>query len=276
MSQSPLACVEIGGSGVQTVVFSDGTHRFVDGVEVPRGAVVAVAVPGHIVDGRVAVASTLGWTDIDPAPEPRTSRCGPHSVPTTPRPLGSVSGYCAVGLILDWCSIRVGSGIGGAVVDEGVVTHCNLFGHQPGFGSRRCSCGRIGCLETQACGPGRCSWPPDGAAIEKRGTGDRHRAGSGASRRTGPRRRGWWGGGALSATHRPDRCRAPRARDRRQHPSARGQVGCGMGNARTTSATEQALLRRRSQRRGEPMPVRTSVVGTSTPGHRANVRRDGG
>ena len=229
MSQSPLACIEIGGSGVQTVVFSGGTHRFVNGVEVPSGAVVAVAVPGHIVDGRVATASTLGWTDVDPAMK--------LGLAVRPALVCNDAEAAALG---EWVLrgrsdprlvfIGVGSGIGGAVVDEGVVTHCNLFGHQPGFGSRLCSCGRSGCLETVAAG-----WamprPLDGGRHRNRGTGDRHGAADGARRRTGPRRRRWWGGGALSATHRPYRCSAPRACGRRQHASARSQVGCGMGNA---------------------------------------------
>ena len=165
MSQSPLACIEIGGSGVQTVVFSRGTHRFVNGVEVPSGAVVAIAVPGHIVDSRVAAASTLGWTDVDPALE--------LGLAVRPALVCNDAEAAALG---EWVLrgrsdprlvfIGVGSGIGGAVVDDGVVTHCNLFGHQPGFGSRRCSCGRSGCLETVAAG-----WamprPLDGADIER-------------------------------------------------------------------------------------------------------------
>ena len=48
--------------------------------------------------------------------------------------------------------VGVGTGIGGAVIDRGAVTHGNLFGHQGGFGSKPCSCGRVGCLETVAAG----------------------------------------------------------------------------------------------------------------------------
>ena len=162
MSQ-PLACIEIGGSGVQTVVFAGGTHRFVDGVQVPSGARVAVAVPGHIVDDRVAAASTLGWTDVDPALE--------LGLAVRPALVCNDAEAAALG---EWvlrgrsdprvAFIGVGSGIGGAVVDGGVVTHCNLFGHQPGFGSRLCSCGRRGCLETVAAG-WVMPWPLDDTDI---------------------------------------------------------------------------------------------------------------
>ena len=167
------------------------------------------------------------------------SRCGPHSCATTPRPLALgewvLRGRSDPRLVF----IGVGSGIGGAVVDEGVVTHCNLFGHQPGFGSRRCSCGRSGCLETVAAG-----WamprPLDGAAIE---SAARAIATALAAEPAAARGLVVVGGGV--AAHYPqliDRIGAalPGRRDRRQHTPARGQVGCGMGNARTT--------RRRSRR----------------------------
>ncbi len=146
-----VACVEIGGSGAQTVIFADGDHDFAEGVRVPDGALLGVAVPGHIDQGRIAMASTFGWTDVDPADA--------LGLPATPALVCNDAEAAALG---EWVLrgaidealvfVGVGTGIGGAVIDRGAVTHGNLFGHQGGFGSKPCSCGRVGCLETVAAG----------------------------------------------------------------------------------------------------------------------------
>src|SRR5205807_4795474 len=61
-----LACIEVGGSSSQTIVFGLDATLYLDGVHQPRGARVALAVPGLIDGRRVAWASNLGWVDVDP------------------------------------------------------------------------------------------------------------------------------------------------------------------------------------------------------------------
>jgi hypothetical protein len=62
-----LACVEIGGGSMQTVLFSNGDPpRLRDGAHHPTGSVLALAVPGLIADGIVVHASNLDWRNVDP------------------------------------------------------------------------------------------------------------------------------------------------------------------------------------------------------------------
>ena len=153
-----LACVEIGGGGVQTVLFNDGDAPFVlDGAHQPDGAALAFAVPGLVVDGVVREASNLGWRDIDPVVE--LGLDGPASLVVNDAEAAALGEYAlraphAPERLVYVC---IGTGIGGAVVVEGDVARSNLFGHcAPGygksFGDGRCRCGRTGCLETVAAG----------------------------------------------------------------------------------------------------------------------------
>lgn len=153
-----LACVEVGGSGAQTVLF-DGA----DAIEIRSGAMcppefaLAIACPG-IVDAAGVDATNLGWTGADPARE----------LGLVARPVLVMNDAVAAALgevaLLDeqhdLLYIGLGTGIGGARVIDGSVVADNLFGHQTGFGERPCRCGRSGCLETIAAGwalPGRIS-----------------------------------------------------------------------------------------------------------------------
>lgn len=144
-----LACVEVGGSGCQTVVFDDSSWQLVDGAHRPDGSDLAIAVPGYIDGGRVVWASNLGWRDVDPADQ--LGLVGPARVvlnDAEAAALGEAALRAADGLTF----VGVGTGIGGAVIDDGRVTATNLFGHAPGFSTSPCRCGRSGCLETVAAG----------------------------------------------------------------------------------------------------------------------------
>lgn len=146
-----VACVEVGGSGVETVVFdAAGSCRVLVGAHRPQGAVLAMAVPGLIDGTRVVGASNLGWYDVDPAEQ--LGLDGPADL---------VCNDAEAAALGEWVLreggervvfVGVGTGVGGAVVESGVVVADNLFGHQKGFGERACRCGGIGCLETVAGG----------------------------------------------------------------------------------------------------------------------------
>lgn len=152
-STRQTACVEIGASNVQTVLFEgDGSYRIVEGAHQPAGFELAIAVPGLILDGMVAESSNLGWRSVDPVAALGLS--GPARVVVNDAEaagLGEAVLRAAKGpgpLVY----LGIGTGIGGAVVDGGEVLAGNLFGHMAGFSSARCPCGRMGCLETVAGG----------------------------------------------------------------------------------------------------------------------------
>lgn len=148
-----LACVEVGGSGCQTVVFEGSSWEVVDGVRRPLDADLAIAAPGFINQGRVVLASNLGWHDVDPAEQ--LGLVGPAVAvlnDAEAAALGEVALRRTTGAELDLTFVGVGTGIGGAVVVGGRVTRANLFGHLPGFSTAVCRCGRVGCLETIAAG----------------------------------------------------------------------------------------------------------------------------
>jgi glucosamine-6-phosphate deaminase len=152
MSAEPaIACIEIGGSGTQTVMFSSGPPTFVDAPIAPAGAAVGVATPGFVSDGRIVAASTFGWADVDPMAQ--LGLDGPASLVCNDAEAAALGEWVLRGrtdTVLVY--VGIGTGIGGAVVVDGSIVGANLFGHQPGFGSARCTCGAFGCLETQAAG----------------------------------------------------------------------------------------------------------------------------
>jgi predicted NBD/HSP70 family sugar kinase len=154
-----LACVEVGGSSSQTVVFSDdGTMVMSDGVHQPAGATLALAVPGLLSRHRVVSASNLGWRNVDPVEE--LGLRGPAVVVCNDAEAAAI-GEAALrqaGPDDILAFVGLGTGIGGAVVEGDQIVATNLFGHATLFGDRPCPCGRRGCLETVAAG-----WalPPD-------------------------------------------------------------------------------------------------------------------
>jgi predicted NBD/HSP70 family sugar kinase len=154
----PLACVEIGGGSVQTVLFANGDRpRLLNGAHRPDGAVLACAVPGLISKGIVLHASNLGWRNIDPVEALGLE--GPAAIvmnDAEAAALGEAAlrGSDGLGALVYLC---IGTGIGGAVVRDGNVLRSNLFGHNAeehgsAFGDLKCRCGRRGCLETVAAG----------------------------------------------------------------------------------------------------------------------------
>lgn len=154
----PLACVEIGGGSVQTVLFDNGARpRIVEGATQPEGYAVAFAVPGIIDGGVVRWASNLGWRDTDPVVA--LSLPGPAALVVNDAEAAALGeaalrGERGLERLVYLC---VGTGVGGAVVADGRVVRANLFGHNAtghgtSFGDLPCRCERRGCLETVAAG----------------------------------------------------------------------------------------------------------------------------
>lgn len=158
-----LRCVEIGGSGTQTLLLGRDVAGAVDPVVVDpdhddpadaaggplgEGATVLIAVPGLVGDGRVVAASNLGWFDVDPAEQ--------LGLPTAALVLNDAHaqalGESALHGVDDLTYLALGTGVGGAVVSGGAVVADNLFGHTGAFSDDTCVCGRTGCLETIAAG----------------------------------------------------------------------------------------------------------------------------
>lgn len=151
-----LACVEVGGGSVQTVVFRGDGYRILPGARQPPGARLALAVPGLIGEGVVVEASNLGWRNTDPVAA--LGLTGPASLVLND---GEAAAIGEVALRDDATErlvfIGLGTGIAGAVVRNGRIAQANLFAHNvPGhgmsFGNLECRCGRRGCLETVAAG----------------------------------------------------------------------------------------------------------------------------
>lgn len=159
MDRETIACIEVGGSGAQTVLFAP-RHDGVDPLDAPTivegidGSVdgadlLLLAVPG-IIDGlRVVGASNLGWYDVDPAEQLGLDR-GSDLVLNDAE--AAALGEAARRGIGDLVFVGLGTGVGGAVVRAGRVTAANLFGHARGFSTIECVCGAVGCLETVAAG----------------------------------------------------------------------------------------------------------------------------
>jgi predicted NBD/HSP70 family sugar kinase len=153
--QIPLACVEVGGGSVQTVMFGAGTVELRDGAHHPPDTTLAMAVPGIIGEGVVTEATNLGWRNADPVAE--LGLRGPAAVVINDAEAAALGEAALRELRTTLVYIGMGTGIGGAIVTDGEVVRGNLFGHNANgygndFGTRRCRCGRIGCLETVAAG----------------------------------------------------------------------------------------------------------------------------
>lgn len=147
IDEVPLACVEVGGSGCETVVF-DGPLIVVHPEAMqPIGARLALAVPGLIEGGRVVGASNLAWYDVDPAEE--LGLAGPAAIVCNDAEAAALgeSVLRANGSLPDLVYMGLGTGVGGAVVTAGSVTASNLFAHGTEVSDRACRCGRVGCLE---------------------------------------------------------------------------------------------------------------------------------
>jgi predicted NBD/HSP70 family sugar kinase len=156
--QRPLACIEIGGGSIQTVLFGLGDRpQLLDGARQPKGSTLALAVPGLISGGIVVHASNLDWRNVDPVE--RLGLQGPAELVMNDAEAaalgeGALRGSDGLAALVYVC---VGTGIGGAVIRDGEVLQSNLFGHNAeeygtAFGDIECRCGRRGCLETVASG----------------------------------------------------------------------------------------------------------------------------
>lgn len=145
-----LACVEVGGSSVETTLFSeDGTSRHVPDVVVPDDHLALVAVPGIVAGNRVLGASNLGWFDVEPLRALGLDRTADLVMNDAE---AAALGEVARRGVRDAVYVGLGTGVGGAVVVDRHVVAGNLFGHLTGFSATRCPCGRTGCLETVAAG----------------------------------------------------------------------------------------------------------------------------
>lgn len=151
----PLACVEVGGGSIQTVLFSNGSVEMREGAHHPEGATLAIAVPGLIGEGVVTEATNLGWRNTDPVTE--LGLRGPATCVVNDAEAAALGEAALRDRRAPLVYIGIGTGIGGAVVSDGNVTRGNLFGHNSigygnEFGRALCRCGRNGCLETVAAG----------------------------------------------------------------------------------------------------------------------------
>jgi hypothetical protein len=145
-----IACIEVGGSGMQTVVFAPAQPpRIIPGATLDGADVCGLAVPGLVRDGWVVAASNLGWFDVDPSVElglPRRARIVMNDAEA------AALGEATLRSVDELTYVCLGTGVGGAVARDGVVVADNLFGHAGGFSDDDCRCGQRGCLETVASG----------------------------------------------------------------------------------------------------------------------------
>lgn len=148
-TSTPLACVEVGGGSIETVLLGNGRHQVSSGARAPLGAPLLIAVPGIVADGRVVAASNLGWVDVDPARELGLDRSADLVLNDAE---AAALGESALRDLADLTYVGLGTGVGGAVVRDGRVVAANLLGHSRTFSDRDCTCGQIGCLETVAAG----------------------------------------------------------------------------------------------------------------------------
>jgi predicted NBD/HSP70 family sugar kinase len=153
-SGGALACVEVGGGSIQTVLFDNGNVDLLEGAHHPDGATLAFAVPGVVSNGLVQ-ASNLDWRNVDPVAE--LSLRGPAALVLNDAEAAALGEMAVRGDVERLVYLGLGTGVGGAVVRDGKVVRANLFGHNAtgfgtSFGNLPCRCGRRGCLETVAGG----------------------------------------------------------------------------------------------------------------------------
>lgn len=120
---------------------------------------VGLGIPGPVDsdEGMVVVAPNLGWRGLPVARDAARLFKRPVVLGNDVNfgGLGEVA-YGAARKAGSSCAAFVGTGLGGALVlDGGIVNGAHGFGgelgHMPApFGSARCGCGRLGCLETVA------------------------------------------------------------------------------------------------------------------------------
>lgn len=145
-----LCCVEVGASSIETVLLGPGSEwQRQDGLPTSITTPLLLAIPGVVAGRRVIAASNLGWYDVDPAAE--LGLDGPAAVVCNDAEAAALGESALRPGQPDLVFVGLGTGIGGAVVTDGVAT-ANLFAHGGNFGTRACACGRIGCLETIAGG----------------------------------------------------------------------------------------------------------------------------
>ena len=145
----PLACVEVGGGSIETVVLGGPSPVVLPGAQPPPDLPLLMAVPGLIDGLRVLFASNLGWADVDPAEQ--LGLPAPAALVLNDAEAAAL-GESALRDGAPLTYVGLGTGVGGAVVADGVVVGANLLGHGGAFGDGQCSCGRTGCLETVAAG----------------------------------------------------------------------------------------------------------------------------
>ena len=145
-----LACVEIGGGSVETVLLGPGPEVVrTDGLRVPEGLPLLIAVPGIVEAGRVLAASNLDWYDVDPA---EALGLDVSAAVVANDAEAAALGESALRDGADLVFLGLGTGVGGAVVLDGVVASNELGHGQGSFSDLPCTCTRTGCLETVAAG----------------------------------------------------------------------------------------------------------------------------
>ena len=144
-----LACVEVGGGSIETVVLGGAAPVVTPGAQPPPGLPLLMAVPGLIQGVRVLAASNLDWWDVDPAEQ--LGLPAPAALVLNDAEAAAL-GESALRDRAPLTFVGLGTGVGGAVVEGGAVVAANLLGHGGAFSARGCPCGQTGCLETVAAG----------------------------------------------------------------------------------------------------------------------------
>ncbi len=145
----PVACIEVGGGGVETVVLGGPSPQVLHGALPPAGMPILLAVPGLLDGHRVVAASNLGWFDVDPSDALGLDRAAELVINDAE---AAALGESALRGGTDLTFVGLGTGVGGAVVAGGIVVGTNLLGHGGSYSPDTCRCSRTGCLETVAAG----------------------------------------------------------------------------------------------------------------------------
>ncbi|KAB8158876.1 ROK family protein [Streptomyces sp. 3MP-14] len=146
--------VEVGGSSVQsTMLGPDGGVQFLDGPQAGAdGEVFGLTAPGLVIDGRVWGATQLGWDDVAAWRELGYRR--PPDVSMNDAEAAALGEW----LLREerpssLLYAGIGTGLGGALVVDGVTVPSFDLSHRTGFGDGVChGCRRRGCLNAQVGG----------------------------------------------------------------------------------------------------------------------------